>query len=189
MKVGSLGTATCFLTLLTTSSIQSNVENELKLKIDNILPKAEIKILNKLKSETEIETLNALKLKMENIVLGDELSVSFNSIELQKILNCPNSWTYEKNREEIKLISSEEILEKHLKNTKYNWRTIKGLVKETEIPPKIVSETLLNMAKKKKVFIGVKKNGEKIYSLIEEYEKNTKFLIKLKDAITGKIIR
>lgn len=83
----------------------------------------------------------------------------------------------------------EDMVISSLKNIKYDWRTIKGLSNELEIPEKEILNTLINMAKNGKVFIGRKKNGEEIYSLIEVYEKNTSFLQKLKDAIIGRVIR
>ena len=84
------------------------------------------------------------------------------------------------------MTKSQEIC---LKNIKYDWRTIKGLSDELEIPEKEILNTLINMAKNGKVFIGRKNNGEEIYSLVEVYEKNTSFLQKLKDAIIGRVIR
>lgn len=75
------------------------------------------------------------------------------------------------------------------KNSKYNWRTIRGLSNELKISEKEILDILIDMAKNREIFIGQKKNGEKIYSLVESYEKNTNFLQKLKDAIIGKIIR
>ena len=60
---------------------------------------------------------------------------------------------------------------------------------EVKIPKEEVGKTLNKLIKKGLVFSGKKKNGEKIYSSVEAYEKNTKTIIKFLDAVRGHIVR
>lgn len=100
-----------------------------------------------------------------------------------------SNYNVKKDNKKVIKMFIEDMVISSLKNIKYDWRTIKGLSDELEIPEKEILNTLINMAKNGKVFIGRKNNGEEIYSLVEVYEKNTSFLQKLKDAIIGRVIR
>lgn len=125
-------------------------------------------------------------------------NIVFNIKRKEELKNCfdyeiVENWfqassKYNKKQKQ-KIIKIDTILKDSLEKTTYNWRTSKGLSKELNVPEKIISTTLLEMAKQKKVFIGKKSDGEKIYSLISSYEKNTDFFTKLKDATRGYIIR
>lgn len=97
---------------------------------------------------------------------------------------------YVKKESEVKRKNIDEILKESLKKSQYNWRTLEGVSKEINVNEKMVKEKFLEMAKQKIVFIGQKKDsGEKIYSLIENYEKNTSLLLKIGDSIRGRVIR
>lgn len=87
------------------------------------------------------------------------------------------------NEKDIRQILSEGL-------NKYSWRTINGLLKETGIPKNLIINELKIMADNRLIFIGtLTKTNEKIYTFIQNYEKNTKWNIKLLDSIRGKIIR
>lgn len=100
-----------------------------------------------------------------------------------------SSSTMQVNKNTDKIIPAKDLIEEKLDNTSYDWRTKKGLAKDTKIPIEILSKTLENMAKQGDIYIGIKKDGTKIYTLVKNYKKNTKLTIKIKDLLIGKIIR
>lgn len=97
--------------------------------------------------------------------------------------------TMQVNKNLDKIIPAKDLIEEMLEYTSYDWRTKKGLAKDTKIPIKILSRTLNNMAEQGDIYIGTKKDGTNIYTLVEKYNKNTKFAVKIKDLLIGKIIR
>lgn len=99
------------------------------------------------------------------------------------------SVTYSKKEKKPIVIPVEKLIQLSLKNSIYNWRTIEGMSSEVKIPKEEVGKTLNKLIKKGLVFSGKKKNGEKIYSSVEAYEKNTKTIIKFLDAVRGHIVR
>lgn len=98
--------------------------------------------------------------------------------------------SYVKKESIVKRKNIDEILKESFKKSEYNWRTLEGVSKEINVSQKMIKEKLLEMAKQNIIFIGQKKaTGEKIYSLIENYEKKTSFLLKIGDSIRGRVIR
>ncbi len=72
------------------------------------------------------------------------------------------------------------------KNSKYRWRTIRGVSKQTNIPP----DKLYKLIEKSDLFIRAKKSnreGQPLFALREKYNQETPFGVKLLNAITNKI--
>lgn len=109
-------------------------------------------------------------------------------IELSKWITDKSSLKKEEIIKKIEVKKSKELLIESL--NKFNWRTIAGILAETEIPKNEIVKELKEMADSKLIFIGTEgSTHEKIYTSIKNYEKNTKFRIKFLDSVRGKIIR
>jgi hypothetical protein len=71
-------------------------------------------------------------------------------------------------------------------NSKYRWRTVQGIAKETTIP----NDTVFEFLRKSELVIKAKKtnkNGELLFALKEKYNTDSSLKIKMLNAITNKI--
>lgn len=131
---------------------------------------------------------------IDNIKSVQDLSINWNSEDTITIRErkVDENLSYGKIEEKIqnKIILESEIVMSILKDESYNWWSLKAISRETELPENIVDKNLKELEESGLLFIGTfQKNNEKIYSLIEHYEKNTKLLVRMLDAMRGKIIR
>ena len=120
--------------------------------------------------------------KIENKVKKD-----VNSILTKDWLELSSSMKVNKNKETT--ISINDIIAENLKKSLYTWRTKDGILKDTKIPVNLLTNALNEMVKKGKIYVGMKQDGTRIFSLAETYKKNTKLILKLKDLLLGQIIR
>lgn len=135
----------------------------------------------------ESNLCNLSNLKMEKNNLEEDKQII--SLAEENIKFLEKTLKYNKKITKFYQITGEELVKEKLNNIRYDWRTKEGLIKDTQIPDSIISKTLEEMSKKGIIYVGVTKNGNLIYTLTENYKKNTKLIMKLKDLLLGRIIR
>lgn len=87
-------------------------------------------------------------------------------------------------------ISTEDPVIGALNNSKYRWRTIKGIANETTLPPSTVHDRLQSLQKAGKIVKASvpNKNGEQLFTTVSHYEKSTPITTRVKSAFSGKIL-
>lgn len=95
-----------------------------------------------------------------------------------------------KNKKNIRTLNLYTLVEKCLNDSRYDWRTVKGISKTLHVSAEKIEKVLKKMCEENIVVVGYRqKHDIKIYAFYENYEKRSSFIIKYIDAIKGKIIR